>query len=66
FVEMLKGKDWSGKDLLRRIGFCKKDVIGEYMRSFIGVMFLGGLIGSMAVDRIGGGLMSIGGGWLGG
>ncbi|MEM5029993.1 ABC transporter permease [Priestia sp. WB3] len=65
FLHMLKAKDSSRNHLLRTIGFSKKDVIGQYMTSFIAVIFLGALIGTIAVHTIGPALMSIGGASLG-
>lgn len=65
FLHMLKAKDSSRNHLLRTIGFSKKDVTGQYMTSFISVIFLGALIGTIAVHTIGPALMSIGGASLG-
>ncbi len=65
FLHMLKAKDSSRNHLLRTIGFSKKDVTGQYMTSFIAVIFLGALIGTIAVHTIGPALMSIGGASLG-
>ncbi|KRV44813.1 FtsX-like permease family protein [Bacillus sp. TH007] len=65
FLHMLRAKDLNRTHLLRTIGFSQKDLIYQYLTSFIVVLSIGAFIGAIAVHTIGPALMSAGGASLG-